>query len=70
MKRRMEDRIRQLCSDVVSETDEERVRQLSEELRVLLRRHAAALRSRISNYSFVGSQRFVQHPPALDDDPH
>ena len=53
MKRRMEDRIRQLCSDVVAENDEEKVHELSEELRILLRRHASALRSNLGNYSFV-----------------
>jgi len=53
MKRRMEDRIRQLCSDVVAEKDEQKVHELSEELRILLRRHALGLRSNLGNYSFV-----------------
>jgi len=57
MQRRMDDRIRQLCREVVAETDSEKAQQLAEEIRSLLRKHAADLRFRIANHLIVERSR-------------
>ena len=57
MNRRMEDRIRNLCAEVISESDPDKVRELSNELRTELHRFIAELRARISAYPVVAERR-------------
>jgi len=57
MQRRTEDQIRQLCRDFVAETDSERAHQLAEEIRSLLNKHFAQLRSRIANHLIMERRR-------------
>jgi hypothetical protein len=57
MDRRMEDRIRKLCAEVIAESDPERARELSRELRMELHDFIAELRARVSSYPVVADRR-------------
>jgi len=51
--RRMEDKIRKLCQEILATTDDEEQIQKLRELRRELRRHVEALRTRLAGYPIV-----------------
>jgi hypothetical protein len=67
MHRRMEDRIAKLCGELVAEHAPERIRELTEQLRVELHQFIQALRRRVAQYPIVAERRVQRgvRPPAL-----
>ena len=63
MYRRMEDRIRKLCAEVIAEPDPEKARELSRQLRTELHDFIAGLRARVSNYPVVDDRRVQSRVP-------
>ena len=63
MCRRMEDRIRKLCAEVIAEPDPEKARELSRRLRTELHDFIAGLRARVSNYPIVDDRRVQSRVP-------
>jgi hypothetical protein len=57
MMRRMEDRIRNLCTEVLREEDAEQCRQLIAQLRAELHTYIARLRNRAAGYPVMNERR-------------
>jgi len=64
MDRRTEDRIRKLCADVIAESDPEKTRALSLELRTELHRFISELRALVSAYPVVADRRTESGVPS------
>jgi len=54
---RVEDKIRELCAQVLATEDEDELRAMLIELRNALRQHIQHLRSRFANYPFLVERR-------------
>ena len=63
---RVEDKIRELCAQVLATEDEDEVRPMLVELRNALRQHIEHLRCRFANYPFLVERRVrdVIFPPS------
>ena len=57
MHRRMEDRIAKLCGELVAEHAPEKIRELTEQLRVERHQFIQALRGRVAQYPIVAERR-------------
>ncbi len=57
MLRRMEDRIRKLCSEVVGERDPEKAREMTRQLRRELEDFIKVLRARAAEYPVIQERR-------------
>jgi hypothetical protein len=57
---RLEDKIRDLCTQLLATDNEDELRGMLVELRIALRQHTENLRARFANYPFVVERR-VRH---------
>jgi hypothetical protein len=64
MYRRMEDRIRQLCSEFIGEQNPDKARELSARLRTELHEYVEALRVKVSQYPTVQEWRTKSGVPS------
>ena len=55
--RRMEDKIRRLCTQILATDKDEELRPMLVELRDALHRHIEGIRARLGNYPFVVERR-------------
>ena len=64
--RRMEDRIRGLCKQILAAKDDEQIGSITLELRAALRQHIACLRERAADYPLMLERRVRDGLPPPD----
>ena len=69
MHRRMEDRIKKLCSEFVAEKNPEKSRELSEQLRAELHQFVEMLRAKVTHYPMVEERRVQSGIPVVEAAP-